>query len=129
MATIQTRKRKRKRGIRSNKHPGHKSIFGEIDKTKEYIIYWLPDSNTLQHDGYEPSRTKLRGIVDYLQKISDINDIRKTHDQNIFLVLDSVFLAKNFAQLLNYNQIRLIYVYQENQAELFTECPKVSRTL
>jgi hypothetical protein len=38
------------------------------------------------------------------------NDIRKTHDQNILLVLDSVFLAKNFVQLLSYNQIRLIYV-------------------
>jgi hypothetical protein len=138
MATAYTHKRKRqhkesKKG-RSNNPSVRRSIFGEIDKTKEYAIYWLCNNSTSSSNCYEISNVKLRGIVDYLRKISDISDIRKTDDENVFLVMDFTSLEKHFVQVTSLNQIRLIYVYDEhngnsndkNRDELFVECPKVS---
>ncbi|UJR12144.1 hypothetical protein I4U23_016321 [Adineta vaga] len=137
MATTHAYKRKEQhRGRKkshSKKRDTRKSTFGEIEKTKEYTILWLYDNAISQQDDYDISKVKLRGIVDYLRKISYIDDIRKTKDQNIMLVLSSGTLEKHFVQLTNSVQIRLIYVYQErddnnsqsNRNELFIECPKV----
>jgi hypothetical protein len=138
MATARAHKRKQQhresKNVRSNKHSVRRSIFDEIDKTKEYTIYWLCDSATTFHDYYETSKVKLRGIVDYLQKISDINDIRKTEEQNVFLVMRSASFDKYFSQLVTLNHIRLIYLYEEHDGnknqkdrnELFVQCSKVS---
>jgi hypothetical protein len=130
----QKREHKKSENVRSKKHSARKSIFGEIDKTKDYTIYWLCDSTTSSLDDYEISNVKLRGIVDYLRKISDINAIREANDQNIFLIVDLASFDKHFGHLIASNEIRLIYVYEEHdnnkneesKNEQFVECTKVS---
>lgn len=142
MATARARQGKRQhkesKKARSNKHTERRSIFGEmIDKTKEYIICWFCDDTSFQHDYCETSKFKLRGIIDYLRKISGINDIGKMDDENNFLIVDFVSFDKHFAELTTFNQIHLIYIYQGNddnksqkiRDELFIECPKVSNSL
>lgn len=118
MATAHSRKRQKQcretRNVRPNKHPARKSIFGEIDKTKEYSIYWLWENTTSQCHWYETSKDKLRGIVDYLQKISDINAVKKRDDQNIFLVMNANSFRTHSAQLNALNQIRSVYLYETN---------------
>jgi hypothetical protein len=134
MATAYTEKKKRQheetKEIRSNKHSLRRSIFGEIDKTKEYAVYWLCENTTSSSECYEISNVKLRGIVDYLRRISDINDIRKTDEENVFLVVNLTSLEKHSVQVTSLNQIRLIYVYDEcngnSSDELFVKYSKVS---
>ncbi|CAF3679041.1 unnamed protein product [Rotaria socialis] len=137
MATACTHKQKRQHtkseNVRSKKHSARKSIFGEIDKTKEYTIYWFCDSTKSPLDDREIANVKLRGIVDYLQKISDINAIREVNNENIFLIVDFVSFDKHFGQLVASNEIRLIYVYEEHynnkseesKNEQFVGCTKV----
>ena len=131
MASVHAHKRRKQHGetrnVRFNRQSVCKSIFGEIDKTKEYTIYWLWENTASQHDWCETSKDKLRGIVDYLQKISDINAIRKAHVQNIFLVISGRSLRTYSAQLATFNQIRSIYVYEtSNEDESFGENSMVS---
>ena len=137
MATTHSYKRKGQHRVskksRSKKRVIRRSILGEIDKTKEYTIFWFCDNINFQHDDYDISNEKLRGIVDYLRKISHIDDIEKTNDQNVILVVDSATLEKHYVQWTTSAQIRLIYVYQErdnnnsqaDRNELFVECLKV----
>ena len=138
MATAHGRKRQKQyretRDVRSNKHAARKSVFGEIDKTKEYSIYWLWENTTSQRHWCETSKDKLRGVVDYLQKISDINAVKKRDDQNIFLIMDTISFKTHSAQFPTLNQIRSIYLYEtntnhkslENNENSFTKSSKVS---
>jgi len=137
MATTHNYKRKRqhreRKTSRLRKRVIRKSMLGEIDKTKEYTIFWLCNNITFQHDDWNISNEKLRGIVDYLRKISYIDDRKQANDQNVILVVDSTTLEKHYVQWTSSPQIRLIYFYQErdnnnsrmNRNELFVECPKV----
>ena len=130
MASTHARKRQKQHGetrnVRSSKQSTRKSILGEIDKTKEYSIYWFWENTTSQHDWYKTSKDKLRGIVDYLQKISDINAIRKLDDQNIFLIMNTASFTMHSAQLSTSSQIRSIYVYETyNDNENLTDKDKL----
>jgi hypothetical protein len=141
MATARVHKEKRQhkksKNVRSKRNSVRRSIFGEIDQTKEYIIYWLCDDVNMSMDHYEISNVKLRGIVDYLWKISDINSIRETNYQNVFLIVDFASFVKHFGQLVVFNAIRLIYIYEkhninkseESKNEQFIECLKVSHQI
>ena len=122
---------------RSKRHSAPKSIFGEIDQTKEYIIYWLCDSVNTSSNHSEMPNVKLRGIADYLKKISDVNTIREANDQNIFLIMDCLSLHEHFSYLITSDKIRLIYIHEDydsgegekNQNDRSLQCPKVSRVM
>jgi hypothetical protein len=141
MATPRAHRKKRQHSKNKNavskRHSVRKSIFGEIDQTKEYTIYWLCDSVNTSSNHDEMPNTKLRGIVDYLQKISDINTIHQANDQNIFLIMDCPSLHEHFSYLVTSNKIRLIYIYEKhgdgkserNQKDWSLQCPKVSRVV
>lgn len=138
MATSLSRKTKRKhrvgKNVLSKKHSPRKSIFGEIDNTKEYCICWFSNNVTDPLDYYQISTTKLRGIVDYLHTVSDINDLQQIKSKTIFLIMHSDSLDKYNVCLAANDRVRSIYVYenldsnnlQQTTMDWSVEYPKVS---
>lgn len=114
-ASLRTAKRQYEENTdcNSKREPSRRSIFGEIDKTKEYAICWFCDSSIEVQNYRETLKTKLRGIIDFLRHISNANDIKQMRSENIFLVLNFETLVKHISQLSTFNQIRSIYVYQK----------------
>ena len=106
------RRRPRKTSIR-------RSLLGQIDKTKEYAIYWLSDDPAPPENYYETLGFRLRGIIDYLHKISDADDLRKADDLNIFLVIEASCFVKHQLTLTARDNIRAIYVYDLTENDQF----------
>ena len=100
-----------------SKHDLQKSFFA-MNKITEYSVLWLDDQQNDPLNFYQISRSKLRGIIDYLQYFTATNvcvaDIQRKKDQAIFVIVISSCCLPLLDQIHALSQVHSIYVYQEN---------------
>ena len=89
-----------------------------MDGITEYSVFWLDDQQNDLLNAYKIDRSRLRGIIDYLQFFSQIEtcveNIRSKVDQQIFIIVTSSCWLSLFNQTQNLSHVRSIYTYQES---------------
>ena len=84
----------------------------------EYSVFWLDDKQNDPLNAYKTDRSRLRGIIDYLQLFSHIEtcveNIRSKVDQQIFIIVTSSCWLSLFNQTQNFSHVRSIYTYQDS---------------
>ena len=87
-----------------------------MDLINEYSVCWLDDQQNDPLTVYQISRSKLRGIIDYLQHFKSltacVEDIRRKGDQAIFVIVLSSCFSPLLDQIHALPQVHSAYVYQ-----------------
>lgn len=97
--------------IQYNRTSREESVFGTIDASDEYILYWLSKEITDSMQNYHIAGHKLRGIIDYLVQVTKVTEIFNENCQNIFIIMDSTYFEEVYDTLINKEQVLSIYVF------------------
>lgn len=87
-----------------------------MDLITEYSVCWLDDQQSDPLTIYQISRSKLRGIIDYLVHFTTpsacAEDIRRKIDKAIFVIVTSSCCSPLLDQIHALPQVHSAYVYQ-----------------
>jgi hypothetical protein len=90
-----------------------------IDSTVQlnvFNVYWLDERHIDPIEYYTIDRSKLRGIVDYLQCFTQIDvcekEIKKDKNKKIFIIVSSSSCLQFMIRIHNDPQVQSIHVYE-----------------